>query len=82
MADFTGPVNAASHGTLDAGELCAAIGHAVGTEPMLVVRAGEPVSPFSFDRCYAMDNGRAARLGFRFSSVADWLPLVIEEARG
>ncbi|MDH6129476.1 NAD-dependent epimerase/dehydratase family protein [Kitasatospora sp. GP82] len=82
VADFTGPVNAASHGTLDAGELCAAIGRAVGTEPTLVVGTGEPVSPFSFDRCYAMDNGRAARLGFRFSSVADWLPLVLKEARG
>jgi nucleoside-diphosphate-sugar epimerase len=81
-ADFTGPVNAASHEALDARELCAAIGRAVGTEPTLVVGTGEPVSPFSFDRCYAMDTGRAARLGFRFSSLADWLPLVVKEVRG
>ncbi|WP_406300571.1 NAD-dependent epimerase/dehydratase family protein [Embleya sp. NBC_00888] len=81
-ADFTGPVNAASHGTLDVRGLCAAIGRSTGTDPILLVGTGEPFSPFSFDRCYAMDTGRAARVGFRFSSVADWLPLVVEEARG
>ncbi|MEU8547092.1 NAD-dependent epimerase/dehydratase family protein [Streptomyces roseoverticillatus] len=81
-ADFTGPVNAASHGTLDARRLCEAIGHVVGAEPALVAGTGEPVSPFSFDRSYTVDTGRAARLGFRFSSVAEWLPLVLKEARG
>ncbi|GJF32148.1 epimerase [Kitasatospora sp. NE20-6] len=80
-ADFTGPVNAASHGTLDARELAEAVGRTVGAVPVLVAGTGEPVSPFSFDRCYAMDTGRAARLGFRFSSVDDWLPAVVEEAR-
>lgn len=72
-ADFTGPVNAASHGTLDVRQLCAAIG-----EPVYAV--GEDTSPFSFDRGYAMDNGRATALGFRFSHVADWLPSVVQEA--
>ncbi|WP_424886980.1 NAD-dependent epimerase/dehydratase family protein [Streptomyces sp. XH2] len=81
-ADFTGPVNAASHGTLDARRMCEAIGRAVGREPKLVAGTGEPVSPFSFDRSYAIDTGRAARLGFRFSSVSDWLPLALKEARG
>ncbi|MFJ2187210.1 reductase [Kitasatospora sp. NPDC087861] len=81
-ADFTGPVNAASHGTLDARELCAAIGSVTGIEPTLHVGTDGPHSPFSFDRCYTMDTGRAAGLGFRFSSVSDWLPLVVEEARG
>ncbi|GAA2278679.1 NAD-dependent epimerase/dehydratase family protein [Kitasatospora cystarginea] len=80
-ADFTGPVNAASHGTLDAREMCAAVGRAVGMEPALVSGTDDPVSPFSFDRCYAMDTGRAAHLGFRFSSIADWLPHVLKEAR-
>ncbi|MFF7635010.1 NAD-dependent epimerase/dehydratase family protein [Kitasatospora sp. NPDC008050] len=80
-ADFTGPVNAASHGTLDATELCAAIGHAAGLAPALVVGAGDDLSPFSFERCYAMDTGRAERLGFRFSSVGDWLPLLLQETR-
>ncbi|WP_328855605.1 NAD-dependent epimerase/dehydratase family protein [Microbispora hainanensis] len=72
-ADFTGPVNAASHGTLDVRDLCAAIG-----EPVYAV--GEDTSPFSFDRGYAMDNGRATALGFRFSHVADWLPSAVQSA--
>jgi nucleoside-diphosphate-sugar epimerase len=81
-AEFTGPVNAASDGALDAIELCAAVGRVVGTEPALVSGTDDPLSPFSYDRCYAMDTGRAARLGFRFSAVADWLPQVIKEVRG
>ncbi|MFJ6611603.1 reductase [Streptomyces sp. NPDC091289] len=88
-ADFTGPVNAASHGALDARELCAAIGEVIdevvggppGAEPRLANGPDELLSPFSFDRCYAMDTDRASRLGFGFSAVADWLPRVIKEAR-
>ncbi|GAA1993757.1 SDR family oxidoreductase [Kitasatospora viridis] len=83
-ADFTGPVNAASDGALDVRELCAAIGRVVGVEPVLETGAQEGAaesSPYSFERCYAMDNGRARRLGFEFSSVAGWLPQVIKEAR-
>ncbi|WP_369186050.1 NAD-dependent epimerase/dehydratase family protein [Streptomyces sp. Y1] len=79
-ADFLGPVNAASREALDVRELCAAVGRVTGTEPRLVGGGTEPTSPFSFDRCYAMDTGRAARLGFRFSAVSDWLPRVVEEA--
>ncbi|MFD8706913.1 NAD-dependent epimerase/dehydratase family protein [Kitasatospora sp. NPDC059648] len=78
-ADFTGPVNAASQGSLDVAELCAAVGRVTGTEPRLTTGAGEPPSPFSFDRCYAMDTGRSARLGFRFSAVTDWLPEAVKE---
>ncbi|MCC9306264.1 reductase [Kitasatospora sp. RB6PN24] len=80
-ADFTGAVNAASHGALDVRELCEAVGRVVGAEPRLVVGAGSALSPLSFDRCYPMDNGRARQLGFRFSVLDDWLPQVIEEAR-
>ncbi|MFG3409049.1 reductase [Streptomyces sp. NPDC048142] len=80
-ADFTGPVNAASHEALEARQLCAAIGGVTGAEPKLTTGPDELLSPFSFDRCYAMDTGRASRLGFGFSPVADWLPRVIKEAR-
>ncbi|QEU99081.1 NAD-dependent epimerase/dehydratase family protein [Streptomyces viridifaciens] len=79
-ADFTGPVNAASQGPMDVRELCAAVGRATGAEPRLTTGGGEAPSPFSFDRCYAMDTGRAARLGYRFSAVTDWLPQAVKEA--
>ncbi|WP_157244411.1 NAD-dependent epimerase/dehydratase family protein [Nonomuraea typhae] len=68
LGAFTGPVNACSHGTLDVRELCAAIGRPVFT-------AG--ASPYSFERDYTMDNGRASALGFTFSDVRDWLPGVV-----
>ncbi|MEU7893219.1 NAD-dependent epimerase/dehydratase family protein [Nonomuraea sp. NPDC049152] len=72
-ADFTGPVNAASHGDLDVWRLCAAIGRAAYT-------TGEDVSPYSFERAFTMDTSRATGLGFAFSQVGDWLPGVVEEA--
>ncbi len=80
---FTGTVNAASHGTLDVLALCAAVAERVGRGPRhRVVGPGAAASPFSFDRSYAMDNGRASALGFRFGRVADWLPGAIAETAG
>ncbi|WP_330294575.1 NAD-dependent epimerase/dehydratase family protein [Streptomyces sp. NBC_00503] len=81
---FTGPVNAASHGDLDVLGLGEAVGAAVGRAPRYrIVGSGggsaAEASPFSFDRAYAMDNSRAAGLGFDFGRVADWLPEAIEE---
>ncbi|MET9699476.1 NAD-dependent epimerase/dehydratase family protein [Streptomyces sp. NPDC006529] len=78
---FTGPVNAASHGALDVTSLCELIAAATGTRPRYRTVAGAAASPFSFDRGYAMDNGRAARLGFGFTRVADWLPGAVAEVR-
>ncbi|MFE1413148.1 NAD-dependent epimerase/dehydratase family protein [Streptomyces sp. NPDC058746] len=78
---FTGPVNAASHGALDARGLSGLVAAQVGRRPRYrVVGPGAEASPFSFDRAYAMDNGRAAGLGFGFGRVADWLPEAIAEA--
>ncbi|MEU9234814.1 NAD-dependent epimerase/dehydratase family protein [Streptomyces subrutilus] len=79
--DFTGPVNAASHGSLDVTGLCELVARRLGRRPRYRrVQQGLPASPFSFDRAYAMDNGRAAALGFGFGRVAEWLPGAIAEA--
>ncbi|WP_214415395.1 NAD-dependent epimerase/dehydratase family protein [Sphaerisporangium fuscum] len=75
---FTGPVNACSDGPLDVTGLCEALA-AAGVGHAVLTTDGRP-SPFSFDRAYGMDNGRAARLGFTFSHTADWLPRVVSEA--
>lgn len=79
-ADFVGPVNAASHGELTAIELCDLVATRVGTPPRYQVVEDGPTSPFSFDRYYAMDNGRAERLGFQFGAARDWLPTAIDDA--
>ncbi|MFD6225618.1 NAD-dependent epimerase/dehydratase family protein [Streptomyces sp. NPDC060232] len=77
---FTGPVNAASHGAPDVLALCAVVAERLGRRPRYrVVEAGADASPFSFDRAYAMDNGRAEALGFAFGRVSDWLPGAVDE---
>ncbi|MBB5934798.1 NAD-dependent epimerase/dehydratase family protein [Streptomyces zagrosensis] len=78
---FTGPVNACSDGQFDVRELCSVIATRIGREPVYRTAApGEPASPFSFDRHYAMSNARAKQLGFTFSHTADWLPDAVSEA--
>ncbi|WP_078625610.1 NAD-dependent epimerase/dehydratase family protein [Streptomyces iakyrus] len=81
--DFTGPVNAASSGTLSTEELCAAVAAHVpgGRTEFRPVEVGE-VSPFSFRRFYGMDNARAARLGFTFGEARQWLPCAVAETLG
>lgn len=81
--DFTGPVNAASHGLLTTEELCAAVARHIpnGRTVFQNVDVGE-ISPFSFTRSYAMDNSRAARLGFTFGHVREWLPRAVAETLG
>lgn len=81
--EFTGPVNAASHGLLSTVELCEAVTAHLprGKVVLQLVEVGE-VSPFAFSRSYGMDNSRAARLGFPFGDVRQWLPTAIAETLG
>ncbi|MGW0908689.1 NAD-dependent epimerase/dehydratase family protein [Streptomyces sp. NPDC002853] len=80
-SDFTGPLNACSDGQLDVRALAAVIAAQTGAEATYrSVAVGEPASPFSFDRHYAMSNARAKELGFPFSHTAHWLPEAVAEA--
>lgn len=81
--DFTGPVNAASHGLLTTVDLCEAVAAHLpeGKVVLQLVDVGE-VSPFAFFRSYGMDNSRATRLGFTFGDVRRWLPTAIAETLG
>jgi nucleoside-diphosphate-sugar epimerase len=78
--DFTGPVNAASHGLLTTDDLCAELAAHLpeGRTVLQEVTVGE-VSPFSFRRSYGMDNSRAVELGFRFGNARQWLPRAVTE---
>ncbi|MFI9719368.1 reductase [Streptomyces sp. NPDC052396] len=80
-ADFTGAVNACSHGALSVTGLCELIGARAGRPPVYreVAADAAQASPFAFDRYYAMDNSRAERLGYRFSHTEDWLPGLIAQ---
>ncbi|MFF4319016.1 NAD-dependent epimerase/dehydratase family protein [Streptomyces sp. NPDC001568] len=78
---FTGPVNASSEGALTVTRLCELVAARAGRPARYrTVPRGREASPFSFDRPYALDNGRAARLGFAFTRTEDWLPAAIDEA--
>ncbi|MGM9385093.1 NAD-dependent epimerase/dehydratase family protein [Streptomyces antibioticus] len=81
--DFTGPVNAASHGRLTTRDLCEAIAAQLpyGETVFRESEIGE-VSPFSFRRFYGMDNSRAVALGYRFGDVRRWLPRAVTETLG
>ena len=81
--DFTGPVNAASHGLLTTEELCAAVAVYIpdGRTVFQNVDVGE-ISPFSFARSYGMDNSRATELGFTFGHVQEWLLRAVAETLG
>ncbi|MFD6190452.1 NAD-dependent epimerase/dehydratase family protein [Streptomyces sp. NPDC060275] len=81
LTDATGPVNACSDGLLDVYGLGAVVAARAGREARYrSVAVGEPASPFSFDRHYAMSNARAKELGFSFSRTTDWLPDAVTEA--
>ncbi|MFE4306557.1 NAD-dependent epimerase/dehydratase family protein [Streptomyces sp. NPDC056891] len=81
-ADFTGPVNAHSHGPLTTAEICAEIERRVGGRTVFrEVEVGE-ISPFSFTRSYGMDNSRAVALGYSFSHSCTWLADAVAETIG
>ncbi|MGA5062420.1 NAD-dependent epimerase/dehydratase family protein [Streptomyces exfoliatus] len=81
-ADFTGPVNAHSHGPLTTADLCAEIEKRIGGRTVFQeVEVGE-VSPFSFARSYGMDNSRATELGYSFSRSSEWLARAVAETVG
>lgn len=78
-AEFTGPVNAHSHGPLHTADLCAEIERQVGGRAVFREVADGEVSPFSFCRAYAMDNSRATELGYTFSHSSAWLSRAVSE---
>ncbi|MCT9091469.1 reductase [Streptomyces sp. ASQP_92] len=83
--DFTGPVNAASHGPLGTEDIVAAVVAALGGEwPAVTYQPVEvgAVSPFSFARAYPMATTRAESLGFVFSHTKDWLTRAVAETLG
>ncbi|MEU7511155.1 NAD-dependent epimerase/dehydratase family protein [Streptomyces sp. NPDC042898] len=81
-AEFTGPVNAHSHGPLTTADICAEIEKRVGGRTVFQeVEVGE-VSPFSFARSYGMDNSRATALGYSFSHSREWLARAVAETVG
>ncbi|MFE0698945.1 NAD-dependent epimerase/dehydratase family protein [Streptomyces sp. NPDC058872] len=81
-ADFTGPVNAHSHGALTTADICAEVEKLVGGRTVFRRVEGGEVSPFSFARGYRMDNSRAVSLGYSFGDSRAWLGRAVAETVG
>ena len=80
--DFTGPVNAASHGALSAHALYGRVAEvldAPARTQQLGGMAPGVLSPFDSPQALVLDTGRAAQLGFRFSHTDEWLDNVIRQ---
>jgi nucleoside-diphosphate-sugar epimerase len=77
---YCGPINAASKEPVAIGELMAMVATELDKE---VIYAETPSkanhSPFGFAKEFTIAVDLVERLGFRFSNVSDWLPMVIRE---
>jgi nucleoside-diphosphate-sugar epimerase len=77
MQDFTGPVNAASDGSLSAVRLYERVGAVLDTPVRMrrTVPPAEPgrLSPFDLPGPMVLDTSRAQALGYRFGHVDDWI---------
>jgi nucleoside-diphosphate-sugar epimerase len=72
--EFTGPVNAANAGGLDAAALHRLILETLGVPAPEDARDGAFESPFDYPARFEMDIGRALALGHHFRPLDAWLP--------
>ncbi|MES2150511.1 MAG: NAD-dependent epimerase/dehydratase family protein [Pseudomonadota bacterium] len=80
---FRGPVNAACNGGLSAFDIVHRAGRLL-EEPVSAVPATQPtlpgqLSPFDFAHPFQMDTSRAARLGYRFGHIDEWIDDLIRQ---
>ena len=75
---FTGPVNAASNGTVSLLELVTLIENACGKKAQLAsVESASNASPFGSELDFILSNDKATSLGFSFLNLHDYLPRLI-----
>jgi nucleoside-diphosphate-sugar epimerase len=77
---YTGPINAASSDPISIGGLLEIIGAVLGA-PVIYAEENTRTnhSPFGFPEDSTINTELAEALGFKFTSVADWLPSLVRE---
>ncbi|WP_042148689.1 NAD-dependent epimerase/dehydratase family protein [Paucisalibacillus sp. EB02] len=71
--DFTGPINVCANGFITMGELVKLISDKTGNE--LGVTTNEQLeSPYAIKETWTLSNERAAKIGYEFTNLQDWLP--------
>ncbi|WP_066049391.1 NAD-dependent epimerase/dehydratase family protein [Robertmurraya korlensis] len=77
--DFSGPINACSNEIISMAELMALIECEVGRKPSLPSTFDPSEhSPYGVENTWNMSNVKARELGYRFSTLNDWLPGLIK----
>ena len=69
--DFTGAVNGSSYGTITLKEIIQYVEQKTGKKASLSVTGEE--APYNGEPEYSINTEVAERLGFRFSTLKDWL---------
>ncbi|EUJ19370.1 NAD-dependent epimerase/dehydratase family protein [Listeria aquatica] len=78
-SEATGPINAASNGSITLGDLMQLFAEKLGKEAKIeAVTEDEDESPYDLEDSYFLSNDYAKSLGFQFESLSDWLPKLIE----
>ncbi|WP_211745675.1 NAD-dependent epimerase/dehydratase family protein [Paenibacillus sp. Marseille-Q4541] len=79
-SDITGPVNAASNGTVQLERLIHLIEQATGKKARIQSDTEkEHASPFGISAPWYMNTKLAQKAGFEFDSLEEWLPRLIQE---
>ncbi len=76
--DFTGPINASATGKISLKALIELIGEEVGKE-VHVTTDEEHESPYGIKNSWFLSNEKAAKLGYSFTRLNDWLPELVSE---
>lgn len=76
QTEVTGPFNAAASGCLPMAELIRLIEEIVGKKAWIYPLA-DAAAPLTGSSC--LDNSKAREAGFEFSSLRQWLPMLIQE---
>jgi nucleoside-diphosphate-sugar epimerase len=81
LSDYTGPINACSDGKVRLGDLIAVIEEkTLSTAKITSISDETNGSPFNTPESWLISNARAKKLGFPFSNVNEWLPVLIKDA--
>lgn len=80
---YEGPLNACSAGTVTLSGLMEMINQITGYSASLVASAGpDHMSPFGIPGDWTLDHSKAAKAGFEFWSLTEWLPELIAHISG
>lgn len=74
---FTGPINASANGQIAMKTLMGLIGENTGGHVHITSEDQTLESPYGISKTWSLSNEKAAKLGYKFSNLMDWLPDLI-----